>query len=152
MKVLEGCKVGWDETGLVTSLSPDNLFLFCLGCAEYPDENGRVIPVFFTARQAFFFVENISYPMADEDIWSKEDVKSEYVNGGLRCGGFPTAFDGQYVEIASADFDDTFDVVSDVDMERLKEMGIGTQEIADDIKARLTDLSKFRKETDFLNR
>lgn len=144
MKVINN--VQWDEKGLV--MTKNNLgSVFLLGCCEYNKGDGEKVAVFFTTENAFLF-----YDMEDEVLWSMSEMKNAYVAKGspFQGGDFPEGFD-EFRQVCSAMNDDGDDFVSEVNMEVLTYYGIGREDVAQDIVARLQSLAKFREEKDMLS-
>lgn len=138
--------VQWDEKGLVMTKNKIGP-VFLLGCVEYAKEDGTKVAGFFTTDKAFLF-----YDSSEEVLWSMSEMKNAYVakNSDFQGGDFPEGFE-EYREICTAVNDDGADFVSDVNMEVLTYYGIGTEEVAKDIVARLSSLASFREEKDMMN-
>ena len=144
MKVINN--VQWDEKGLV--MTKNNLgSVFLLGCCEYSKGEGETVAVFFTTEKAFVF-----YDLDDEVLWSMSEMKNAYVAKGssFQGGDFPEGFD-EFRQICSAMNDGDEDFISDVNMEVLTYYGIGREDVANDIVARLKSLASFREEKDMLS-
>ena len=138
--------VQWDEKGLV--MTKNNLGpVFLLGCQEYAKESGEKVAVFFTATKAFLFFDS-----DDGVLWSMSEMKNAYVakNSDFQGVDFPEGFE-EYRQICTAMNDEGEDYVSDVAIDVLKYYGIGTDEVANDIRARMESLSSFREERDMLS-
>lgn len=135
--------VEWGNECLFTTKNELGL-VFLLGSKTYVDVNGGSVAVFFTPRQAFLFND-----ADDEVLWSAEEFKNAYVEGTFKTGDFPVAFN-EYIEICTADNEDGVDSVTDVYEDEVDEWGINTDEIMEDIKARMVSLRKFRVEKDMM--